>query len=220
MLGALGLFLALPGGRINVGRLTWVVLAAGGGTLVAVLAQLAAGDRGLAWFALCALVALFGAVRVVSHRRPVYSALYFVLLVVAVVGLLLPLRADFLAFALLIVYAGAILVTYVFVIMLAQQAQPAACDAKSFEPFWGTLAGFALLTAIAAQLFIGAEDAVSPAAAPTIGSAVAVGGRLFTEYVVGLQLAGLLLLAALIGAIAIARRRVLPAAETEGDDEC
>ena len=57
-----------------------------------------------------------------GHPRPVYSAVYFVLVVLATTGLCVLAAAEFLAAALVIVYGGAIMVTYIFVIMLAQQA--------------------------------------------------------------------------------------------------
>lgn len=216
VLGAVGLVLAMPGGRTDRGRLGLVALAAAGGVLVFTAVNLAAGERGLTLFIVCALVALFAAVRVITHRKPVYSALYFVLLVAAVAGLLIGMQAEFLAAALVIVYAGAILVTYVFVIMLAQQARPTLCDLKAREPFWGCLSGFALLTVLAGQFFLGTE-APLPAASPAeaAGTVEAVGTPLLTQYVVGLQLAGLLLLAAMVGAIAIARRRVAVEQEPE-----
>ncbi|HPM23844.1 MAG TPA: NADH-quinone oxidoreductase subunit J [Phycisphaerae bacterium] len=212
VLGAIGLFLVMPGGRTGRARVGLVTLAAAGGALAA---GLCAGQDGRGLFAGCALVALFAAVRVITHKRPVYSALYFVLLVVAVAALLLLMDAEFLAAALIIIYAGAILVTYIFVIMLAQQSRPAPYDAKAREPFWGCLAGFALLALLAVRLFSG--TAAMPATV-LAGTVEGVGTRLLTEYVIGIQLAGLLLLAALVGAIAIARRR--PANETlpEGDE--
>lgn len=221
LLGAIGLFLALPGGRINAARVGWVALAAAAGTFVAVLVQVAGAAAGIGWFGGFALVGLFAALRVITHPRPVYSALYFVLLIVAVTGLLVLAEANFLAAALVIVYAGAILVTYIFVIMLAQQARPAPYDTKSREPFWGCLTGFALLALLAWRLLplgepVGAA-AVLPAAADNVA---AVGTRLLTEYIIAIQLAGLLLLAALVGAIAIARRQGTTTADTEGDAPC
>src|SRR6476469_3075965 len=74
------------------------------------------------WFWPFAAIAIVGAVRVITHPRPVYSALYFVLTTFASAGLFVLLWAEFMAAALILIYAGAILVTYVFVIMLAQQA--------------------------------------------------------------------------------------------------
>jgi NADH-quinone oxidoreductase subunit J len=219
VLGAVGLFLAMPGGRSGAGRVGLVLLAAAGGVLFFAIIDLAAGERGTSLFVGGSLVALFAAVRVITHRKPVYSALYFVLLVVAVAGLLVLMQAEFLAAALLIVYAGAILVTYVFVIMLAQQARQAAYDARSREPFWGCLGGFALLSVVAGQLFGSPRPTLSSSSAtPATGTVEAVGTLLLTQYVVAIQLVGLLLLAALVGAIAIARRRVLVEPGLEGED--
>lgn len=215
VLGAIGLFLVMPGGRAGRALVGLVLLAAAGGTLAAGAVRLCGGQDGRGLFAGCALVALFAAIRVITHKRPVYSALYFVLLVVAVAALLLLMDAEFLAAALIIIYAGAILVTYIFVIMLAQQSRQAPYDVKAREPFWGCLAGFALLALLAVRLFSGA--AATPATV-LAGTVEGVGTRLLTEYVIGIQLAGLLLLAALVGAIAIARRRPANESLPEGDE--
>ena len=154
MLGALGLFLAMPGGYTGMRRLGQLLLAAAGGSLVALLARYTFPTGTLAPFLICTLVALFGALRVITHPKPVYSALYFVLLIVAVTGLIVLMDATFVAAVLLIVYAGAILVTYVFVIMLAQQGRPAPYDARTRAPFWGGLAGFALLTVLTSYISV------------------------------------------------------------------
>jgi len=167
------------------------------------------GARG--WFALLALVGLWGGIGVISHPRPIYSALYFILVIVAVAGLLVLMQATFLAAALVIIYAGAILVTYLFVIMLARQGpQPAPYDARARGPFAGVLTGFILLAALTVRLTRAAtfgEPAAGPADPTAAGSITSVGTELLTRYIVGVELAGLLLLAALVGAIAVARRR-------------
>ena len=74
------------------------------------------------FFLVFAALAVTSAVRMVSGVKPVYSALFFVLVIMAVCGMLVVLEAFFIAFSLVIVYAGAILITYMFVLMLAQQA--------------------------------------------------------------------------------------------------
>ena len=79
-----------------------------------------------------AAIALASSVRVVTHPRPVYSALYFVLTVFSTAGLFVLLYAEFMAAALVLIYAGAILVAYVFVIMLAAEASPAAAQTDDF----------------------------------------------------------------------------------------
>src|SRR5687767_13528825 len=105
------------------------ILLAAGLIVAALLVREAArrgGGMGVYFWAFSA-VALIGAVRVVTHPRPVYSALYFVLTVFATAGLFILMWAEFMAAALVLIYAGAILVTYVFVIMLAASAgAPAA----------------------------------------------------------------------------------------------
>lgn len=222
VLGALGLFLALPGGRAELARVGLVFTTAAGGALLATGLHVVTRDTSFAWFVGSALVAIFAAVRVITHRRPVYSALYFVLLVVAVASLLVLMQAQFLSVALLIIYAGAILVTYVFVIMLAQQARPAPYDTRSREPLLGCLAGFLLLTIIAAEFDVlvpPSERTALPAVlGDTAGTVDAIGTRLFTQYVVAIQIIGLLLLAAMVGAIAIARRQPTGGPDLEGED--
>lgn len=206
--GALGLFLAMSGGRTLGARVGALVLALTGVAVLSALGRsLGAGSWG--WYLGFAAVMLFAAVRVITHSKPVYSALYFVLLVVSAAGLMILMGVEFLSYALIIVYAGAILVTYLFVIMLAQQAYPATYDTHARQPFWGCVAGFFLIALLATQLFLPG----APAVAPTLGETAAgmdnftaTGTRLLTEYVIGIQLVGVLLLAAMVGAIAIARR--------------
>ncbi len=93
--------------------------------------------RPATFFVIFSVIAVAAAVRMITHSKPVYSALYFILVVLSSAGLFLLLQAEFMAFALVIVYAGAILVTYVFVLMLAQQAErrkrrPASRSTTSF----------------------------------------------------------------------------------------
>lgn len=206
VLGALGVYLALPRGRARPGRAPLVVLAAAAGLLAWLVVSVATGGGSQAAFVALSTLGLTGAVRVITHRKPVYSALYFILVIIAVAALLVLMGAEFLAASLVIIYAGAILVTYVFVIMLAQQADEAPCDVDAREPLWAAAAGFALLAAIGSQLF--GQAAPRPAAAPTGDNVALVGTILLTRYAVAVELAGVLLLAAMIGAIAIARRRV------------
>jgi len=103
-------------------------------------------------FSLCAIAA---AIRMITHSRPIYCALHFVLVVIASAGLLLMLEAEFMAFALIIVYAGAILITYMFVLMLANQAEnpeepytQATYDRVPREPAASVAVGFLLLCLI------------------------------------------------------------------------
>lgn len=182
------------------------------------------------YFWIFSAVAIVSALRVITHPRPVYAALYFVLTVFASAGLFVLMYAEFMAAALVLIYAGAILVTYVFVIMLAASAQSggegplsglADCDAQSREPFTACCIGFALMGVLLYLIFDKAEGLtpspmpVMPAAAMAgndeliHGSTQAIGAYLFRDQLVSLELAGIILTVAMVGAIVIARRRVV-----------
>src|SRR5438034_3295192 len=123
--GGIGTILLLPGRReAPLRSMGGVVLFASGIILAAQLGKMAAGMGTYFW--IFSALAIIGALRVITHPKPVYSALYFVLTVMASAGLFVLMWAQFMAAALILIYAGAILVTYVFVIMLAAQASPAA----------------------------------------------------------------------------------------------
>jgi NADH-quinone oxidoreductase subunit J len=210
VLGAVGVYLLLPGGRRRPGGVGLIAIAAAAAVLVITLTEMLTGGGRAVVVPGLALIGLWGAVRVITHSRPVYSALYFILVVVSTAGLLLVAQAEFVAAALLIIYAGAILVTYVFVIMLAQQAGGSApYDQQAREPFLGCVTGFLLLGLIALRV-LQAPTSPPDAIATAVGDARAVGVPLLTTFAIALQIAGLLLLASMVGAIAIARRRPNP----------
>ncbi len=180
------------------------------------------------FFYLFAAIAIGSAVAVIVHPRPIYSALYFVLTVLAVGGALLMLQAEFLAVALVLIYAGAILVTYVFVIMLARESpgpgpgDVGGYDVRSRQPLAGVLAGFLLLAAIVtpmcdrANWYNGIEKlAFQAEVEPPDGSPDAMGRELYQSHVLGIELAGVLLVVAIVGAVAVARKRI-EAAEAAG----
>ena len=124
-LGALGVYWALPkDGRPSRRGVVGTMLAAAIGAFLLLLAQLLGDDAQRVYLYVLSVLALGGAVRVVTHPRPVFSAIFFILVVLSTAAMLVLIGAEFLGAALVIVYAGAILVTYVFVIMLAQQTAP------------------------------------------------------------------------------------------------
>jgi NADH-quinone oxidoreductase subunit J len=260
VLAGLAMAMLLPGKRsLVLTRLGGVLLLAAAGAMVAALVTWLGGVSGLGpfghregmsiYFWIFAAIAILGSVRVVTHNQPVYSALYFVLTVFASAGLFVLLWAEFLAAALVLIYAGAILVTYVFVIMLAAEASPAGigAGAKAFiaehdrtsrEPWAACTVGFALLGVllfvifnksvdlgapqkwappmvanVPAPLVLPAEQVAAVAAeAPrpiVTGASQELGLFLFSNHILSLQIAGLLLTVAMIGAIVIARKRII-----------
>lgn len=164
IVGAVGVALALP--RRGLSPQAIGALVAGAGLGLALLALgLKAGEHGPGvYFYLFTFIGLGAALRMISHPRPVYAALYFILTILSSAGLYLLLAAEFMAFALIIIYAGAILITYLFVIMLATQAPTAEeidvlseYDRYSREPILSTIAGFALLATLTSMLVGGLE---------------------------------------------------------------
>ncbi|MDZ4684315.1 MAG: NADH-quinone oxidoreductase subunit J [Planctomycetaceae bacterium] len=167
----------------------------------------------------------------ITDRNPVYAALWFALVTLSTCGLFLLNSAPFLSVATVIVYAGAIVVTFLFVIMLAHQGGTGGCDSVAYQPVLGTISGFLLMGALlytlqqwggidqkpeayaarpAAFALPPHEVESNPLSRPRLGdmgSLNGVGRSLFGDYLFAVELAGAVLLIATIGAIAIAPRR-------------
>jgi len=227
VVAGVGTVLLLPSRReASIRKIGGIVLLAAGLIFAALLVRLTAGEAkgGMGpYFWIFSAVAIIGAVRVVTHPKPVYSALYFVLTVFASAGLFLLLWAEFMAAALVLIYAGAILVTYVFVIMLAAEAAQPGAGARSFlehdqiskDPVIAAAVGFALMGVIlfvvfdkAAGLSVSAPEAAATTSIVS-GSTQELGVFLFQKHLVNVELAGLILTISMIGAIVIARRKVV-----------
>jgi NADH-quinone oxidoreductase subunit J len=161
-LGAVGVLLALPRKNVSPFVVGALVGAIGIGLLFIGLAASHPDHTPNIFFYAFSGLALLSALRVITHPRPVYSALYFVLTILSSCGLYLILSAEFLAFALVIVYAGAILITYLFVIMLATEGPTAEAvealteyDRVAREPVYATVAGLLLLCGLTTLMAAG-----------------------------------------------------------------
>lgn len=114
-----------------------------------------------AYYYVFSALAIASAVRVITHTKPVYAALWFVMVVLASAGMFLVLEAQFIAFAMVIIYGGAILVTYLFVIMLASpnespenpDSDSLQYDRVAYEPLAAISAGFLLLAVLLTAIF-------------------------------------------------------------------
>ncbi|MCC6909140.1 MAG: NADH-quinone oxidoreductase subunit J [Phycisphaerales bacterium] len=271
--GAVGLLFLLPrrGSRWGLIGAVLGAGALGAGMLALSRPARSSGDHPDMFFYVLGFIAVAGAVRMISNPRPVYAALYFILVVLASAGLFVQLGAEFMAFALIIVYAGAILITYLFVIMLAQEAPDdrhadalTDYDATAREPIAATIVGFVLMAALLGMMYRGtgslpaqaphhaadAElallvgkvdsamreadligphetiDSVDPAAriawviSPSldqpravewpaglhVDNVDAVGVSLLAEFPVSLEVAGVILMLAMLGAVVLARK--------------
>lgn len=181
-------------------------------------------------FLIVSLVAIVSGAATIVTRSPVYSAIWFALALAGVAGVLLVLGAQFLGVATIVVYAGAILVMFLFVLMLAQPSGLAPYDRVSSEPLLSAVAGAILLGLLTLSIgrlssepslccAVPSRSAAVTTAAPGSASSAAVaadplakdqvarlGAELFGRHLLAVEVAGVLLLAALIGAIAVISR--------------
>ena len=208
---------------VRLPKVIGLLLAIGGADWLIYQLNMSGASAQRLLFAAFATAAILAAILMITNRNPVYSALWFALATLAVCGLFLMQSAPFLAAATVIVYAGAIVVTFVFVIMLAQQAGATVYDQRSRQPLMATVLGVLLLGALMAMLkstsaddlhfmdgqpLVAAANVLShPAKGEQLGAMLGLGRSLFGDYLFAVELAGTLLLVATIGAIAIAPRR-------------
>lgn len=148
VLGFLAVYWLLP--NVRRSRPAWG--AAAGGLALVLAGVLIMHGTGI-WvetllFYSFATIAVLGGVLLITHHNPVYAALSFAMVVLSSCGLFLLNGAPFLTAATIVVYAGAIVVTFLFVIMLAQQSGIDNADLRSREPFLATVAGFVLLASL------------------------------------------------------------------------
>lgn len=166
-------------------------------------------------FVLFAVVASGGAAGVVTGRNPVASLLFMVATLASVAGIYVLLEAHFLAAVQVIVYAGAIMVLFLFVIMLLNLGHEYQADVKF--GLWFLLA-FVVAGLTAGALTMGFSDASGTSADAAAGQAIdavlrekgvvgAIADPLFTDFVVAFELTGLLLLVAIVAAVALAKPR-------------
>jgi NADH-quinone oxidoreductase subunit J len=229
VLGAAGMWLLLPRGRAG-GRLLGGLLAlAGLGVLAWQVPPLGDWASDIVFYIL-ATVTVVAAAAAVTFRNPVYCAIWFALSLLGTAGLFLLDGAQFLGVATVVVYAGAILVTFLFVLMLAQPEGDAFYDRLSWDTPWAALTGMVLvglLTLAVVGVFRPGGEVPAPVARFTPAELeqgvmapqhmAHLGRELFSRYLFAVEVGGTLLLVALVGAVAIlaeAAKQMPPAAKT------
>ena len=163
-----------------------------------------------ALFYVFSLVLLFASFRVITARSPVYAALYLVLAFFSAACVWMLLRAEFLAIALVLVYVGAVMVLFLFVVMMLD----INTDTMR-EGFWkhfpvALLVGVVIVLEMALVLMPGFDVRSAPvadAAALKLGNTKLLGIEIYTKYLYPLQIAAVLLLVAIIAAIALTLRQ-------------
>jgi NADH-quinone oxidoreductase subunit J len=153
------------------------------------------------------------AVLVITTQDTVHSVLFLVLDFLFVAALYVLLDAQFLAAIQILVYAGGIVVLYLFVVMLVNLKRPP--EAHS-DPHRKTKLGFGLAAAVLAELgavavyssSVPPRPIIAAAAVPVTGNTEIVGWMLYTRYLIPFEIASMLLLVAMIGAIVLAKREL------------
>ena len=157
-------------------------------------------------FFVVAAVAIASALGLVVKRNPIHAALFLVVNLGSVAALYLLLHAEFLAAAQIIVYAGAIMVLFVFAIMvlIPGKEETGPDPLRPYRLFAIPLGGVLLLM-LAAMAIVGRSPA--PGRPPAGGNVETIGRLLFTDYLFPFELTSVLLLAAMVGVLLLARRR-------------
>lgn len=161
-------------------------------------------------FWIAALGALSGAIGVVALRNPFYSVLSLVFHLLSLAALFLLLRAQFIAAAQVVVYAGAVMVLYVFVVAYVGANQQEIPSPGSALRVAGPLFAGALLVELCIATIGSGLAALDGPGAPThagFGGTAAIGRLLLTKFLLPFEVASFLLLIAAVGAVLLARRR-------------
>lgn len=173
-------------------------------------------------FFLFAALAVGSAVVVVVHKNPVYSTMSLVLTLFSVAVLFVLLGAPFLAAVQILVYAGAIVVLFLFVIMLLNIQREEMIHTGQSAQRWAAILGAVVFAGLLVLLFWRAGNPSLPALTEEMVDMKSLARELFSAYLLPFEIIGLLLLVAVIGATVVARRMDTVASEDyvhSGDEE-
>ena len=163
-----------------------------------------------ATFYVFSAILIFAALRVVTTRNPVHAALWLVLCFFSASGVWLLLGAEFLAITLVLVYVGAVMVLFLFVVMMLDvNFDNLRKNFKSYIPVGATVGVLVLIEMALVVIGSGASQAPTPTA-PASGAEAntrALGKLLYLDYVYPFEIAAVILLVAIIAAIALTHRQ-------------
>jgi NADH-quinone oxidoreductase subunit J len=159
-------------------------------------------------FGILSFLAIMFALMVVFSRNPVSSVLYLIMTFFCIAGHYLLMNAQFLAIVHIVVYAGAIMVLFLFVIMLMNLNQDTEPQKTWLSKIIAAIAGGMMLFVLVGSLKGADQMNLEAYGSSQIGTVKNLGKVLFSEYLFPFEIASILLLAALVGAIMIGKREI------------
>lgn len=165
-------------------------------------------------FFLFAIVAVAGAIMLIVAREPIHSALALILVMVSLAALYLMLGAEFIAAVQVIVYAGAIMVLFVFVIMLLNAGVEDETKGSRVALLFG-VPGMLLGSLLVAWVLLEHSGTEAVAAGALPGEPQAIGQLLFHEFLLPFEITSILILIAIMGAVVLASKPTTPGGTTQ-----
>jgi NADH-quinone oxidoreductase subunit J len=159
----------------------------------------------IVFFVLAAL-SVGGALSLILQKHPIHSALSLIVVMISLAGLYLLMGAEFVAAVQIIVYGGAIMVLFVFVIMLLNASEEEHTDFSKLAKFGGLPLALALTGLLAAAMIRHAGSVPNPANPDALASTTGISMMLFSTFVYPFELTSFLILIAIMGALVLAQR--------------
>jgi NADH-quinone oxidoreductase subunit J len=156
------------------------------------------------WF--LTVLALIAAVGVVSSKNPIYSVLWLIVVFFAISGHYILMNAQFLAIVNIIVYAGAIMVLFLFVVMLMNLNSDAEPVKNVYMKMAGIISGLTLMIVLVASFSSAETTDVVMRPGTSVGLIENLGKALFNKYVIPFEISSILFLSAMVGSIVIGKK--------------
>ena len=157
-------------------------------------------------FWILSVIALFSALMVITSKNPIHSVIWLILVFFAISGHYLLMNAQFLAIVNIIVYAGAIMVLFLYVLMLMDLKKETKPQKNRWLKLAGAVAGGSLLLVLVAALKQVDMKNIAETRTGDIGLIENLGKILFSEYVVPFEISSILFLSAMVGAVMIGKK--------------
>jgi NADH-quinone oxidoreductase subunit J len=162
----------------------------------------------LFWF--LSAMAVVGAIGVVSCKNPLYGVLWLIVVFFAISGHYVLMNAQFLAIVNIIVYAGAIMVLFTFVVMFINLNEHPEIPQNIYLKTAGLIAGLCLLIVLVGALSKSSINSIELKVGTSVGLVKNLGNVLFNDYIVPFEISSVLFLSAMIGAVIIGKKEKQP----------